>query len=205
MLPLSWLLERSLRTQARRLSAAAHSGSTRVRRPSQGTHNCCNVVRLPRLSGMVPLSWLEPRLLRTQARRLSAAAESGSTRPSTVAGHAQIRQRSQAAQAGRDAPVELVVGEGAADTSATPQRCWRVGRHASVDRSRNAQSLQRSQVAQAGRDGAAELVGVEGAADTSAAPQRCWRVGQHASVDRHRARTELSTQSGCPGWTGWCR
>ena len=75
------------------------------------THSHCSPVMLPRLSGMVPLSWLYSRTLRAVARGVTTQRRAGTHFP---AAHAQVRQPDQAAQAGRDGAVELVEGEVAA-------------------------------------------------------------------------------------------
>jgi hypothetical protein len=82
-------------------------------------------------------------------------------------------------------------------------RAWRGGAQrpaGAAQRRRHAQKLQCSEVAQAGRDGAAQLVAVE-----KSARMAWWLSAASGSGAEQQARTDAAAQSGCPGWTGWCR
>jgi hypothetical protein len=118
------------------------------------THSSYSCVRLLRLAGMEPLSWLL--LSRLHARAASAL----HARPALA--HAQSLQLRQAAQAGGDLSAELVVGEDSAEASATSaiQAC---------PAQAHAQLIQLRQAAQAGGDLSAELVVEEVPADASTA------------------------------------
>jgi len=54
-------------------SASETLSAVKWRPSAQCAHRYCNPVRLPRLDGIVPLSWFWKRELRAQVRRLSAA------------------------------------------------------------------------------------------------------------------------------------
>ena len=76
------------------------------------THRNASCVRLLRLAGMEPLSWLLLRFLQMQAPPQHRTC----VRPALV--HAQTLQLRQAAQTGRDGAAKLVAFEGPADVSA---------------------------------------------------------------------------------------
>ena len=82
-------------------------------------------------------------------------------------------------------------------------RAWRGGSQrpeGAAQCRRHAQQCQRSQAAQAGRDGAAQLVAGKGSAHMV-----WWLSAPSGSGAVQQARTVPASQSGCPGWTGWCR
>jgi hypothetical protein len=98
------------------------------------------------------------------ARRVHSAA--------TARGHAQFNQRSQTAQAGRNATAERVVVEPAANAAwRLSSAIWEQAPDPSL--AGHAQIQQLIQVAQARRDATDELVSVEIAANTSGALKRC--------------------------------
>jgi len=77
-----------------------------VRRHStRRTHRYCNPVMLPRLDGMVPLSWLPSSKLRAQADASACA------RATRSAAHIQVVRPSQITQARWDGAAELVASE----------------------------------------------------------------------------------------------
>ena len=106
------LSERLLQTHAGRLSTARGKDA---RQRSRDTHRVFIAIRLPKLDGRVPLSWLELMSLQTHAGRLSAARGKDACVPS-FAGNAQKLHRSQVAHAGRNGAAEMVSVEVAANT-----------------------------------------------------------------------------------------
>ena len=93
----------------------------------QCTHSHVSAVRLLRLSGIVPLSWLGPRLLHRKETQRCA-------RVALPAAHAQVVQPRHVAQAGWDGAIELVEVEAAAVETKETQRSARAARLAVTHR-----------------------------------------------------------------------
>ena len=173
-----------MHAQARQASQVAHAGrdgaaelvvgeptegasmmsplsTMRGRIPMRCTHRFCNPIRLPRLVGMLPLSWLSASPLQAQPWRLSAVHWQILARRT----HSSVNPAMLPRLAGM-VPLSWLVLR----TLTMQQRRLRfvLGRSGNAA---HAHARQLGHVAQTGWDGAAELVAKEEAESASGSPQ----------------------------------